>query len=70
VNRRFGEKYRHLLTLVPHSLIFFTLEMETILSSETSVHTRSTQRHIPEDAVLYFYGLFNDAVVIPHYKVE
>jgi hypothetical protein len=28
---------------------FSTLEMEAICSSETSVHTRSTRRHIPED---------------------
>jgi hypothetical protein len=26
--------------------------MEAIFSSETSVHTRSTQRHIPEDGIL------------------
>jgi hypothetical protein len=27
--------------------------METIRSSETSVHTRSTRRHIPENGILY-----------------
>jgi hypothetical protein len=32
---------------------FFTLKMEAIPSSETSVHTRSTQRHIPEDGILH-----------------
>jgi hypothetical protein len=26
--------------------------MEAVRSSETSVHTRSTQRHIPEDGIL------------------
>jgi hypothetical protein len=31
---------------------FSTLKMEAIRSSETSVHTRSTQRHIPEDVIL------------------
>jgi hypothetical protein len=31
---------------------FSTLKMEAILSSETSVHTRSTQRHITEDGIL------------------
>jgi hypothetical protein len=32
---------------------FSTLKMEAILSSETSVHTRSTQRHMPEDGILH-----------------
>jgi hypothetical protein len=31
---------------------FSTLMIETIRSSETSVHTRSTRRHIPEDGNL------------------
>jgi hypothetical protein len=31
---------------------FSTLNMEAIRSSETSVHTRSTRRHIPEDGIL------------------
>jgi hypothetical protein len=31
---------------------FSTLKMEAIRSSETSVHTRSTRRHIPEDDIL------------------
>jgi hypothetical protein len=30
---------------------FSTLKMEIIRSSETSVHTRSTWRHIPEDGI-------------------
>jgi hypothetical protein len=30
-----------------------TLKMETICSSETSVQTRSTQRHIPENDILH-----------------
>jgi hypothetical protein len=29
------------------------LKMEAIRSSETSVHTRFTQRHIPEDRILH-----------------
>jgi hypothetical protein len=29
--------------------------MEAISSSETSVHTRCTQRHIPEDGILHSY---------------
>jgi hypothetical protein len=32
---------------------FSTLKMEAILSSETSVNTASTQRHIPEDDILH-----------------
>jgi hypothetical protein len=36
---------------LPHG--FFTLKMEAIRSSETSVHTRSTRRHIPEDGILH-----------------
>jgi hypothetical protein len=34
------------------TLDFSTLKMEAIRSSETSVHTRSTRRHIPEDGSL------------------
>jgi hypothetical protein len=32
---------------------FSTLKMEAIRSSETSVHTRSTRRHIPEDDIFH-----------------
>jgi hypothetical protein len=32
---------------------FSTLKMEAIRSSETSVHTRSTLRYIPEDGILH-----------------
>jgi hypothetical protein len=32
---------------------FSTLKMEAIRSSETSVHSRSTRRHIPEDRILH-----------------
>jgi hypothetical protein len=32
---------------------FSTLKMEAIRSSKTSVHTRSTQRHISEDGILH-----------------
>jgi hypothetical protein len=37
---------------------FSTLKMEAIRSSETSVHTRSTRRHIPEDGILHFSSLW------------
>jgi hypothetical protein len=31
---------------------FSTLKMQAIRSSETSVYTKSTRRHIPEDGIL------------------
>jgi hypothetical protein len=37
---------------------FSTLKVEAIRSSKTSVHPRSTRRHIPEDAVLHNQRLF------------
>jgi hypothetical protein len=58
VNRRFGGTFRlHLQdcslqtpAYAGSSLAdFSTLKIEAIRSSETSVHTRSTRRHIPED---------------------
>jgi hypothetical protein len=32
---------------------FSTMKMEVICSFETSVHARSTRRHIPEDDILH-----------------
>jgi hypothetical protein len=64
VNRHFGGMYRlHLpgrkirdLQPPAHAgsslADFSTRKMETIRFSETSVHTRSTQHHIPEDGIL------------------
>jgi hypothetical protein len=37
---------------------FSTLKMEAIRSSETSVHTRSTRRHIPEDGIFHEHYCF------------
>jgi hypothetical protein len=39
---------------------YSTLNMEAIYSSETSVHTRSIRRHIPEeDGILHSHGCEN-----------
>jgi hypothetical protein len=38
---------------------FSTLKMEGIRSSETSVDTRSTRRHIPEDGILHSHRCEN-----------
>jgi hypothetical protein len=49
----------HLLTLVPRSRIFLffssTLKMEAIRSSETTVYTISTRRHVQEDGILHIH---------------
>jgi hypothetical protein len=44
--------YSHLLTLVHRSRISYTLKMEAIRSSETSVTKISTRRHIQEDGII------------------
>jgi hypothetical protein len=63
VNRRFGATYRLQLqgrkirdrgTSVSRWLqTEQTLNMEVIRHSETSVHTRSTRRYIPEDGIFH-----------------
>jgi hypothetical protein len=40
-------------SVVPSSLIFVTLLMEAIRFSETSIITRTTLYHIPEDGILH-----------------
>jgi hypothetical protein len=52
-------KQLQLLTLAPRTRIFSTLKMEAIRSSETSVHTRYTRRHIPEGSILHSHRCEN-----------
>jgi hypothetical protein len=64
VNRRFGGAYRPCIRCrkIRESAVCsrwflgrgsFTQKMEAIRSSETSVHTTCTRRHIPEDGILH-----------------
>jgi hypothetical protein len=39
--------------IVPSSLMLFTLMMEAVRPTKTSVVTRATYRHIPEDGILH-----------------
>jgi hypothetical protein len=45
--------YSYLLTLVHRSWISYTMKMEAIRSTETSVNKISTWCHIPEDGILH-----------------
>jgi hypothetical protein len=44
---------------------FSTLKTKAISSSETSVHTRSTRRHIPDDGIYHSYRRKNLKFDIP-----
>jgi hypothetical protein len=51
-------RYSHLLTLILPLRIFpfsYTLKMEEIRSSETSVYIFSTRLHTPDDDILHSY---------------
>jgi hypothetical protein len=47
---------------------FSILKMEAIRSSETSVQTRPTRRHIPEDGILLFDCFFTAVVNVKTLK--
>jgi hypothetical protein len=60
VNRRFGGTYRIHLQIIRYPRAMNQCEqvavnsyLEAIRSSETSVDTRSTRRHIPEDRIIH-----------------
>jgi hypothetical protein len=51
--------YSYLLTLVHRLWISYTLKMEALRSSETSVNKISTRRHTPKDGILQVSYLVN-----------
>jgi hypothetical protein len=53
-------------TVVPSSPILVTLMLKAIRSSETSVLTRTTRSHIPEDGILHSYCRGNLKSYVAH----
>jgi hypothetical protein len=47
-------RVKRICEVVPSSLIVLNLLMEAIRSSETSVLTRATMCHIPEEGILHY----------------
>jgi hypothetical protein len=47
------------VNVVPISLIFVTLMIKTILSSETSIIRLATQAHITEDGIILYHITVN-----------
>jgi hypothetical protein len=67
--RNIGSYKNHAAAHLRSSLNLFTLNMETVCSSETSVPTRTTLRHISEDILLNFSTCLK-VITIPSDKEE
>jgi hypothetical protein len=56
--------------VVPSLLILFALMMETAHSSETSILTRATRRHIPADGILVAFSYLCTGCLVPYRQQE